>query len=64
MTSSANAVGMVAVGATDRPNVPGTVDERPNWALPLPVAVEDLATDPRVRRLAETLSNGMTELPS
>jgi 4-alpha-glucanotransferase len=49
-----------AVGATDRPNVPGTVDERPNWALPLPVAVEDLATDPLVRRLAQTLSNGVT----
>ena len=49
-----------AVGATDRPNVPGTVDERPNWALPLPVAVEDLATDPGVRRLAEILSNGVT----
>ena len=49
-----------AVGATDRPNVPGTVDERPNWALPLPLAVEDLATDPRVRRLAEILSNGVT----
>jgi 4-alpha-glucanotransferase len=49
-----------AIGATDRPNVPGTVDERPNWALPLPVAVEDLATDPRVRRLAQILSNGVT----
>lgn len=44
-----------AVGAVDRPNVPGTIDERPNWSLPLPVAVEDLAADPRVRHLVEIL---------
>ena len=49
-----------AVGATDRPNVPGTVDERPNWSLPLPVAVEGLAADPRVQRLAAILSNGVS----
>jgi 4-alpha-glucanotransferase len=44
-----------AVGATDRPNVPGTIDERPNWALPLPVTVEELAADPAVGRLARLL---------
>ena len=47
-----------AVEALDRPNVPGTIDERPNWSLPLPVALEDLAADPRVRRLARILSDG------
>ena len=32
-----------AVGATERPNVPGTTtDERPNWSIPLPVFVDDL----------------------
>ena len=31
-----------AVGAHQRPNLPGTVDEHPNWRLPLPVALEDL----------------------
>jgi len=48
-----------AVEALDRPNVPGTIDERPNWSLPLPVRLEDLPADPRVRRLAAILSNGM-----
>jgi 4-alpha-glucanotransferase len=45
-----------AVEAPDRPNVPGTIDQRPNWALPLPVRLDDLAADPRVRRLAAVLS--------
>jgi 4-alpha-glucanotransferase len=48
-----------AVEAHDRPNVPGTIGERPNWSLPLPVPLEELAVDPRVRRLAATLSNGV-----
>jgi 4-alpha-glucanotransferase len=45
-----------AVEAHDRPNVPGTIDQRPNWSLPLPVPLEDLADDPRVGRLAAILS--------
>jgi 4-alpha-glucanotransferase len=48
-----------ALEAHDRPNVPGTIDERPNWSLPLPVPLDDLAADPRVRRLAGILSNGL-----
>jgi 4-alpha-glucanotransferase len=48
-----------AVGTRDRPNVPGTVGERPNWSLPLPVLLDDLAADPRVRRVAAILSNGV-----
>lgn len=31
-----------AVGVRERPNVPGTVDERPNWRLALPVTIEEL----------------------
>jgi 4-alpha-glucanotransferase len=34
------------VGAERRPNVPGTVDEHPNWRLPLPVLLDDLPTHP------------------
>jgi 4-alpha-glucanotransferase len=45
-----------AVGTSDRPNVPGTVDQYPNWSLPLPVLLDDLAADPRVRRLAAVLA--------
>ncbi|HEV3497184.1 MAG TPA: 4-alpha-glucanotransferase, partial [Actinomycetes bacterium] len=53
-----------AVEAEDRPNVPGTIDQRPNWSLPLPVPLDDLAADPRVRRLAGILEDGTTrELP-
>ena len=47
-----------ALEAPDRPNVPGTIDQRPNWSLPLPVLLDDLAADPRVRRLAAILSEG------
>ena len=50
-----------AVEAPDRPNVPGTIDQRPNWSLPLPVPLDDLVADPRVRRLAGVLSEGTTQ---
>ncbi|KGI70441.1 4-alpha-glucanotransferase [Mycolicibacterium rufum] len=36
------------IGETRQPNLPGTVDEYPNWRLPLPETVEELRTDPRV----------------
>jgi 4-alpha-glucanotransferase len=50
-----------AVEAHERPNVPGTIDQRPNWSLPLPVRLEELAADPRVRRLAGILSEGIAQ---
>ena len=31
-----------AVGVRSRPNLPGTVDQHPNWRQPLPVRIEDL----------------------
>jgi 4-alpha-glucanotransferase len=46
-----------AVEALDRPNVPGTQQQRPNWSLPLPVLLDDLPADPRVRRLAAALAS-------
>jgi 4-alpha-glucanotransferase len=48
-----------ALGVRRRPNVPGTTTQRPNWSLPLPVPVEELAADPRLRRLAAVLSKGV-----
>jgi 4-alpha-glucanotransferase len=48
-----------ALQLRERPNVPGTTTERPNWSLPLPVPLDELAGDPRVRRLAAVLSNGV-----
>ena len=45
------------IGALARPNVPGTVDERPNWQIPLPLELEEILTDPRIKRLLELLHN-------
>ncbi len=39
------------VGETRQPNLPGTVDEYPNWRLPLPVSLEQLQSDPRVAEI-------------
>ncbi len=53
-----------AVGDLRQPNLPGTIDEYPNWRLPLarpeedghrPVSLEDLLADPGTHALAELL---------
>ncbi|WP_309116910.1 4-alpha-glucanotransferase [Saccharothrix sp.] len=44
-----------ALGDTRQPNLPGTVDQYPNWRIPLPVRVGGLFTDARVLRVAEVL---------
>ena len=44
-----------ALGVTERPNMPGTVDEWPNWSLALPVPIEDVATDDGVAAIAQAL---------
>ncbi len=44
------------LGETRQPNLPGTVDEYPNWRLPLPVPLEQAMTDPRVSRVAAALA--------
>ncbi|WP_308259308.1 4-alpha-glucanotransferase [Pseudonocardia sp. H11422] len=43
------------VGETRQPNLPGTIDEYPNWRLPLPLSLEELRTDPRVIAAVEHL---------
>ena len=35
-----------------QPNLPGTVDEYPNWRLPLPMTLQQLRDDPRVAEIA------------
>jgi 4-alpha-glucanotransferase len=40
----------------DQPNVPGTQDEHPNWRRRLPVDLEDLTNDARLRLLATALA--------
>ncbi|MFD1150115.1 4-alpha-glucanotransferase [Saccharothrix hoggarensis] len=47
-----------ALGETRQPNLPGTTDQYPNWRIPLPVALDDLFADSRVRRVAAVLAEG------
>jgi 4-alpha-glucanotransferase len=53
-----------AVGDLRQPNLPGTVDEYPNWRLPVadgsgrPLMLEELLEHPGVRRLTALLSEG------
>ncbi|WP_158848940.1 4-alpha-glucanotransferase [Saccharothrix deserti] len=47
-----------ALGEIRQPNLPGTIDQYPNWRIPLPVALADLFGDPRVRRVAAVLAEG------
>ncbi|MGH3884913.1 MAG: 4-alpha-glucanotransferase, partial [Pseudonocardiaceae bacterium] len=54
------------VGEVRQPNLPGTVDEYPNWQLPLPVTLEQLQRDLLVPRVIEVLRAGVvagSELP-
>lgn len=45
-----------ALGVEERPNLPGTVaPQRDNWSIALPVPLEELSTDSRVRRLVGVL---------
>jgi 4-alpha-glucanotransferase len=39
-----------------RPNLPGTTDERPNWSLGLPMALEQALDDALVARVVSALS--------
>ncbi|TNC29721.1 4-alpha-glucanotransferase [Amycolatopsis alkalitolerans] len=43
------------VGQRRQPNLPGTVEQYPNWRIPLPVTVDEFFADERVRRLITTL---------
>jgi (1->4)-alpha-D-glucan 1-alpha-D-glucosylmutase len=43
-------------GVVPQANLPGTVDEHPNWRRKLPVPVEQWARDARFRRVARELS--------
>jgi 4-alpha-glucanotransferase len=45
-----------AIGEPQQPNLPGTVDEYPNWRIPLPVPLEDLWDHPMVRAVVDILA--------
>ncbi|MDP8976112.1 MAG: 4-alpha-glucanotransferase [Actinomycetota bacterium] len=44
-----------ALLVSERPNVPGTTEERPNWSLALPKLLEEVEADPTVAEVAATL---------
>ena len=44
------------LGVEDQTNVPGTMDEHPNWCRRLPVDLEDIAGDPRLSNLARIVA--------
>jgi 4-alpha-glucanotransferase len=44
------------LGVEDQPNVPGTVNEHPNWRRRWPLRLDELRSDQRLRRIAATLS--------
>ncbi|MBO0678709.1 4-alpha-glucanotransferase [Mycolicibacterium sp. S2-37] len=41
-----------------QPNLPGTVDQYPNWRLPLPQTLEQLRADPRVAEITAAFRRG------
>jgi 4-alpha-glucanotransferase len=41
------------LGVIDQPNIPGTVDEHPNWRQRLPVAINDIAHEIDIRALKD-----------
>jgi 4-alpha-glucanotransferase len=45
-----------ALAVVERPNLPGTTDERPNWSLALPAPLETLEATPLALRIASALA--------
>jgi 4-alpha-glucanotransferase len=43
------------IGETRQPNLPGTVDEYPNWRIPFPIHLAAFLADPRVSRAVSTM---------
>ena len=46
------------LAAPDRPNMPGTIDEWPNWRIPLPATIDDLDQQPLVGPVVDALAEG------
>ncbi|HQF30602.1 MAG TPA: 4-alpha-glucanotransferase [Hyphomicrobiales bacterium] len=47
-----------ALGLVEQPNLPGTVDEHPNWRRRLPVSLEEIADVDRFDRLCTAMTEG------
>jgi 4-alpha-glucanotransferase len=53
-----------ALAVEERPNMPGTVDEWPNWRIALPQPLEEIETAPLARVIADCLSGPRGGPPS
>lgn len=53
-----------ALALTQRPNLPGTVAERPNWSLALPLPLEEALDDPLVNKVAAAMREGRRHRPA
>ena len=47
-----------ALGVEERPNVPGTTTEWPNWRLALPLSLDAIEASDSTRRIAEIMRAG------
>jgi len=45
-----------ALGVNERPNVPGTTTEFPNWRLALPTSLEEIEGADGVNRIADAMN--------
>ncbi len=46
-----------ALGVTERPNMPQTLDERANWSLALPISLEEIETNERAAAVGRALNH-------
>jgi 4-alpha-glucanotransferase len=51
------------LGEPRQPNLPGTVDQYPNWRMRLPASLAEIEADPRVHRIATLLSAARPRRP-
>jgi 4-alpha-glucanotransferase len=49
-----------AIAVVDRPNMPGTMTEWPNWSLALPMPLEEVESSPLANEVASALSSSRT----
>lgn len=52
------------LGEIRQPNLPGTVEQYPNWRIPLPLPLEELVEDPRMVKVAAILNNRSQPSPA
>jgi (1->4)-alpha-D-glucan 1-alpha-D-glucosylmutase len=52
-----------ALGVVEQANLPGTVDEHPNWRRKLPMDLDAIAADPRVLQLTTALARERPHAP-